>query len=191
MILTLMKSIFHILLFMTFAFSLNGQTQIVLEKGTVTYLSSRNVYIKFATTKNINIGDTLFIKQNEDLIPALVVTNKSSTSSVCTPLISEKMKVSDEVFAKSILKKEKTKGKEIKEEELPMVENEIAMDETINSNEENIIEEEIFKQKIKGRISATSYSNFSDYKTTHRMRYAFSPGKLSLKKLLHLERLLL
>jgi hypothetical protein len=169
-----MRIIFHILFFGLFTFSLNGQSQIIHEKGTVSYLSSRNVYVKFVSTKNINIGDTLFIVDDNKLIPALVVQNKSSTSSVCTPLIAEKMKVADEVISKSIIKKEKKEPKKRKVKEPVSVEEEINSDETTFTEGESETEEILFKQKIKGRISASSYSNLSKYKNTHRMRYALS-----------------
>ena len=35
-------------------------------------------------------------------------------------------------------------------------------------------EEPLFKEKASGRISVASYSNMSDYRNTHRMRYAFN-----------------
>lgn len=168
---------------MLLGFALQGQEQTVLEKGSVSFVSSRNVYVKFASTKNINIGDTLFINQNDALIPALVVNNKSSTSTVCLPLLAEKMQVSSEIIAKTIVKKEAKKAKDKKEEEtpeLPTIEEEITADEkapTVVMPDE----EPIFKQKIKGQISAASYSNLSDFKNTHRMRYAFSFRGYNLK----------
>ena len=169
-----MKFIFNILFLLCFTFSLKGQTETVLEKGTVSYVSSRNVYVKFASTDNINIGDTLFVNQNNKLIPALIVQNKSSTSSVCTPIITEKMKVSDELIAKTILIKEKKKPKEEKAEENQVDEELIGSEESLTLIEETQKEEVVFKQKIKGRISIASYSNLSDYRSTHRMQYAFS-----------------
>ena len=33
---------------------------------------------------------------------------------------------------------------------------------------------DFFKEKIKGRVSVASYSNFSDYQNWHRMRYGVS-----------------
>lgn len=169
-----MKYFLHILFFVFLGLSLRGQTQTVLEKGVVSFVSSRNVYVKFASTKSINIGDTLLISQNDELVPALVVSNKSSTSLVCTPLLSERMEVSTEVFAKTIAKKEPPKvGKEKELELPPKIEKEVATEKvtTVIIPEE---EEIISKEKIKGRISAASYSNLSDFQNTHRMRYAFS-----------------
>lgn len=159
---------------MVLAASLKGQDNIVFEKGTVTYVSSRNVYVKFASTENINIGDTLFLKQKSELIPALIVQNKSSTSSVCTPIISEKFKVADEIQARVILKEEKAKAKEEKEDESPDVGEKIIVEEGVTAELENTPEAVTFKQKIKGRISVASYSNLSEYQNTNRMQYAFA-----------------
>lgn len=180
-----MKYFYYILLFMLIGSALQGQDQTVMVEGAVTFLSSRNVYVKFASTKNINIGDTLFVKQNAELIPALVVGNKSSSSIVCTPLLSEKMKVSDEVYAKTILKKEKPEAKKEQPKDLttqPSIEKDVAISEKVRpviTPEED--EEPFFKQKINGQISVASYSSLSDYKNTDRMRYSFSFRGSNLK----------
>lgn len=167
-----MKFFLCILFFLLLGAALHGQGQVVLEKGTVSFLSSRNVYVKFPSTGHINIGDTLFVMQNGELIPALVVQNKSSTSTVCMPLLSETMKVSDEVFAKTA-----SKAKEEKVEKPPAPppgEREIIADEAkapVIAPQEDA--EPLYKQKVGGQISAASYSNLTDRKSTHRMRYAF------------------
>ena len=54
--------------------------------GEVTYRTSQNIYVKFQSTKQISIGDTLFLAKNGVIIPALIVNNLSSTSCVGTPL---------------------------------------------------------------------------------------------------------
>lgn len=173
-----MKYYLTLLFFALAGFALHGQGQLVLEKGTVSFVSSRNVYVKFASTQNINLGDTLFISRAGELIPALLANNKSSTSIVCTPLLDEKMEVSQEVVAKTTAKKEPPKAKEEKEERpaRPPADNEkAAAAERANPviTPESEDGEPLFRQRVSGRISAGSYSNFSDYQNTHRMRYAF------------------
>ena len=70
-----------------------GQTQPSPPTGTVTYVTSENVYVRFASTAMIEMGDTLR-KGGE---PCLVVQQKSSTSCVtaplpgCDPLVGEEM----------------------------------------------------------------------------------------------------
>lgn len=174
-----MKNILQILFFLSFSVSLQGQTEVVLEKGNVSFVSSRNVYVKFSSTENINVGDTLFINKNGALTPALKVENKSSSSTVCSKLSEETFKAGDEITAQNIVIKEVLEiAEEISDEptiepfpkatKLPIV------DQPIAPQPEQEEEEVLFKEKIKGRISAASYSNFSDYRTSHRMRYAFS-----------------
>ena len=174
-----MKNSLNALFFLLLGISsLQGQGQTVLEKGTVSFVSSRNVYVKFSSTENINIGDTLFINQKGGLAPALVVGNKSSTSTVCTQLSDNKLKVSEEIFAKTTAKKEtqKPEGKKAGEPPSPPADLEkVIAAERVNPviTPEADEGELAFKQKIQGRISAASYSNFSDYQNNHRMRYAF------------------
>ncbi len=54
--------------FFLFAGSRALEAQAVLETGTVSYVSSQNVYVKFSSTEGINIGDTLFLKNGENLV---------------------------------------------------------------------------------------------------------------------------
>lgn len=153
-----------------------GQQEIKLVTGTVTYLSSQNVYVKFKSTEGINVGDTLFVKQGENLIPSLVVSNKSSTSCVSIPIVKVKFEVKDEFYAKvAITAKEKKEGeKDEKQEEKPNAKPLVTVVEDQGEEEAGKAE---FKQKIKGRVSAASYSTMSsgeNAETTHRMRYAFN-----------------
>ncbi len=169
-----MKNFFQILFFVCIGFALQGQNQTVLEKGTVSFVSTQKVYVKFSSTKNISIGDTLFINKNGGSVPALVVNNTSSTSAVCTPLLSEKMKVSDELFAITILKEEESVVSAEKAEEPPTVDNEYGGKEWAKPEVRKRGKKDKSKQKIKGRISAASYSSISNFKTTNRMRYGLS-----------------
>ena len=172
-----MKYSLSISFFMLFAFALTAQNQLVIEEGEVTFTSSRNVYVKFNSTENINSGDTLFIRQNGILVPALVVNNKSSSSTVCTPLDDKSFEKGDKIIAQSTMKiklpkKEKEEplvDEPFPENGIPEVDNDPVVKPDVDQEEEVL-----FKEKIKGRISAASYSNFSDFRNSHRMRYAFS-----------------
>ena len=150
-----------------------GQKETVVEKGTVTYVSSQNVYVKFTSTEHINKGDTLFSKKGEQLVPSLLVKDKSSTSCVSSALSVEKAKIGDEFYSKSIVEKkpEKTKQKKSK----PGV---VGQDSTLKPPPVVVAphddKDDDYKQKVKGRISAASYSNFNGADQTHRMRYALT-----------------
>jgi hypothetical protein len=52
-------------------------------RGSVSYVSSQNVYVRFTTTAGIEVGDTLFLEGGKDKVPALVVIQRSSISCVC------------------------------------------------------------------------------------------------------------
>lgn len=152
------------------SFALKGQDKIVYEEGKVSFLSSRNVYVKFLSTAKLNTGDSLFLGQNGDLIPVLIIENKSSSSTVCKPIGTIKLKVDDIVVAKIVIKAEK---KEAKKEVVPIAN-------VVDSTQLNLTEEEkeppkasLNKERIRGRLSVATYNSLSSYRNATRMRYAF------------------
>ncbi len=167
-----MKWILSISFFLFAATVLFGQ-QRTLEKGAVSHVSSRNVYVKFSTTEHINIGDTLFLQISDQFVPAIIINNKSSTSCVGTPLTLEPIKVQTVIFARRFIKEEEKPVEGI-QDDLPFGKTKPIPEEKVTSEVEKKAGKFDRKQKIKGRISASSYSNFSDYKDSHRMRYSFS-----------------
>ncbi len=64
----------------------------VLE-GTVSYISSQNIYVKFKNTEGIETGDTLFIKDKNDYLPAVKVDYRSSTSCAGVSITSKKIEI--------------------------------------------------------------------------------------------------
>lgn len=173
-----MKYCLHALLF--FFIGHNGylQAQAELEKGAVSYVSSQNVYVKFASTKGINIGDTLFVRNGETLVPALRVTNKSSVSCVCSRLGDSNPAVSSEIVAKKI--PETPKADESKEQEKPPGKEKQAQGRSKKPGKTTPVApgrpliQKQSRQNIRARLSAASYSSFSDRVERTRMRYAFS-----------------
>jgi hypothetical protein len=155
-----------------------AQQQTTLLKGTASYVSSQNVYVKFASTEDIAKGDTLFSQEDELLTPCLVVKDKSSTSCVCTSLLTEKVQVGTEFLARVPLRENLPKPKQgvnneapkSTQDSLPTIEPTTIQ--TPETEEKPVATE--FKQKIKGRLSAASYTNIFGEETTHRMRYAFT-----------------
>ena len=65
--------------------TVNAQSAIDTMPGEVTFTTSQSVYIKFASTRGIEPGDTLFVLRDGQLTPALLVKNISSTSCVASP----------------------------------------------------------------------------------------------------------
>jgi hypothetical protein len=147
-----------------------GQSKLLLKKGKISFISSKNVYVKFSSTEDINVNDTLYVIQNGDLTPALRVDNKSSSSTVCSPLLQQKYEVGTDVIAQIPVKKE------IKEEVVEQIqETPNPVLDPIQKDPEDAapVEDVLFKEKVKGRISIASYNNTSSYRTLNRMRYAF------------------
>ncbi|MBK9017711.1 MAG: hypothetical protein IPM82_28735 [Saprospiraceae bacterium] len=106
-----MKYSFAILLLFACSLSMFGQVETVLVKGTASYVSSQNVYVKYASTDGISKGDTLFSQKGNVLTPYLVVRDKSTTSCVCISLLTEKVAVGAEFYAR-VPKKEAPKKQE-------------------------------------------------------------------------------
>jgi len=154
-------------------FSVDAQEVNTVVEGAVSYISGENIYVRFINTDGIENGDTLFIVENENLVPGLVVQHHSSLSCLCSPVGEKKFKVSDKIFAKPKLKV------------VPPAANENVVQET--KPEQDINEQVLTSvnkktktteghQKVDGRLSVSSYSNFSNASSenTHRFRYTFS-----------------
>jgi len=194
-----MKYLFLCTLFFLNAIRMYGQQSSEPEKGVVSYLSSENVYVKFESTDDISIGDTLYISKNDKRVPALVVDHKSSISCVCTPLYSQIVKVSDPIYTRV----SETGGLDKNIEEKLLEEKRQALDSGNSTaggpgprfssgntssnqrvNDQNpsgspVItpdtdEELAYQEKLNGRISATSYNTISGERKTQTMRYVLS-----------------
>jgi hypothetical protein len=168
-----MRYIFSIIIFVVLGLNLRGQVTGEITDGTISYITSQNIYVKFKSTENIAIGDTLYIRKGEILLPVLIVSNLSSISCVCTPISSELLSVSDKIVSK---------GKPVPVPDVqpvvipvePVVlqpEDEPAIITTADSALQKKPQ-----QDISGRLSLSSYSNFSNTPggNSQRMRYTFS-----------------
>ncbi len=138
-------------------------------EGSVSYITSQNVYVKFSSTKHLSKGDTLFYSNNGETIPALLVSNLSSISAVCTPLEGFVLRLNDTVLSKQ--KRRETKY-EIKEQ------NEISVIAPVieKVQKDTVKDKSKDSGKIRGKISVSSYSNFSNTpgNNSQRMRYTLS-----------------
>lgn len=140
-------------------------------EGEVSYKSSQNTYVKFLSTENISIGDTLFIQQESGLTPVLVVNNKSSVSVIAKSIGSISLQKGDKIIANLpdkkeiiedvVLTKDPDYITEIGEEVAPVK----PLKQPTNQQE-----------KIRGKLSVSSYSNLSSSSdnSNTRMRYGFS-----------------
>jgi len=144
-----------------------SQNTIQFSEGEVTYISSKNVYVKFSITEGIQIGDTLFSKINRIEVPTILVEHISSTSCAGSKIVETNFNVGDKVYAKIlnvILKKTE------------VVENV----EVIDSSKRESLEvvKKIKKKKnegdIYGRFGISSYSNISNVSSSDFVRWRYT-----------------
>ncbi|MCD4732035.1 MAG: hypothetical protein K8R74_15620 [Bacteroidales bacterium] len=166
-----MRYLFPLILFAFCALGFSGQTQTARSEGKISYITSQSVYVKFESTKNVYSGDTLYFKQEGNLIPILIVKNLSSISCVCTSISAQNLKVSDVIFTKE--KPVNFPAAVIVATTLDTISLPV---EEADSIPEETTEQKALKQEINGRLSIASYSNFSNSPASNsqRMRYTFS-----------------
>lgn len=149
-------------------FRSQAQDTNALMQGAVSYISGTSIYVKFVSTEGIVNGDTLFVSSEEKLIPALIVQHHSSISCLCIPVGSVSVKVEDVVIH---ITKEK-----VIPVTTPVVEDIPEKD----LNQQILIARKQVEQKkdlqdFSGRLSVSSYSNFSSQgNDSYRFRYTFS-----------------
>lgn len=168
-----MKFILPIILLMISGLILKGQTVIEPEEGAVSFVTSQNVYVKFKSTENIAVGDTLFVNQAGVPAPALVVTNLSSISCVCIPIGSKQFAVSDKLFTKQKIKS--ASGQKTAEKPAQPVFVPLPATPYVTAGVDSTAQYKP-KQDISGRVSLSSYTNLSNTTAgnSQRMRYTFS-----------------
>jgi hypothetical protein len=171
-----MKEFIFTAVFLGLAVLLPAQDGFDWKQGTVTFVSSRNVYVKFTSTELITAGDTLFQKEGDDNLPVLVVENKSSTSAVCSAIGGKVFQIGATVFARvkhiSVPVSAKPDGVkpapagEVIQPSVPIA--------PIVTPEEDSVAQLTYKERINARFSVASYSNFSDFGNMHRTRYGLN-----------------
>lgn len=144
--------------------------------GTISYITSQNVYVKFNATSKISIGDTLFFKTYNQYNAAMIVSSKSSISVVCQPIGATKFEKGQSIYFKQI------NNNSQKETEAVVIvasddQSNIKTDEspsTIQKAKTNNTKVDE-RADISGKISVSSYSNFSSKRPLiQRMRYTLA-----------------
>ncbi len=167
----------YIILLLITCFAGSGIQASTYEKvektGTVTYKSSQNVYVKFENTKGIIQGDTLYLKADNRLIPAVIVQFISTKSVAGEAVGNTELKVDDKLYA-------------IIEREIPdAVTEEAAGPNSIPVSTgtadagivENFKSRKIKEPAVTGKFSVQSYSNVSNspyFADNQRWRYSFA-----------------
>ena len=155
-----------LIIWISFVFSAFGQNNEDNISGEVTFITSKNVYVKFDYTSMIKVGDTLHIAPK---IPCLVVTNKSSSSVVCTKINDCKIEKGTVVYFTI-----RQKIEPVIEEETVVEDIGISYNDSIKAVED-INKRGIYNENIKARLSASSYSTFSSTRDdNHRILSRFS-----------------
>lgn len=153
--------------------NVNAQDSLTLKEGKVSYITGENIYVRFASTEQIENGDTLFIQSENGLVPALLVNHRSSISCLCSVLGENTFNVDDVIYGKTNYLPEQ---KEEVQQQLPEQD---VNEQVLTAAEQEKVASRI--QEIKGRLSLSSYSNFSDEgDDIHRFRYTLSAKASSL-----------
>ena len=164
-----MRNFFLQILLLPLSMVINGQSNVENVTGQVSFVSSRNVYVKFRSTSGIIAGDTLYTQPAGQLLPVLIVNNLSSTSCVCTPLSERSFSVADLIIAR--IKREELKAVEIiKESSASRPSVSVT---TSDSAGKQVIEKESI-QRIKGNISLSSYSEMSNTISDNSQRFRYT-----------------
>jgi hypothetical protein len=154
---------------------LAGQESSGEREGSVSYITSQNIYVRFSSTENIESGDTLYIRRGQEFIPAMRVSSTSSISVVGTPMQGISMKVGDAVIA---LFPAGIEPGDVMTEKSAAASNAASAgaDSTGSVSPEGKSVKSGSGQSIHGRISLSSYSHLSNAldKPGQRMRYTFS-----------------
>ncbi|MBK8501795.1 MAG: hypothetical protein IPL46_06055 [Saprospiraceae bacterium] len=160
--------IIAILILLTF--QVNAQDHGETIEGKISYKNSKNIYVRFASTQGIAIGDTLYKDQSGVLQPVLIVKSLSSISCVTSPITIYILNITDLIL-------HKTKVEIVPIDTFPEAigEQQIQLTETAN-----VLDQERLKPEhattLRGRLAVGAYTNFSDSpsKNVQRMRYTFS-----------------
>ncbi|MDX1462898.1 MAG: hypothetical protein R3359_07570 [Marinirhabdus sp.] len=144
-----------------------AQDTMAKQEGTVTFVTSTNVYVRFDSTEKIKVGDVLSFNGSE----CLKVSSLSSSSAVCTIINDCTINKDDTVTAK--IPQQSTP------EEEPVIDNVDTTDEPATSNVDTAPEyqeeDSEYQENIRGRISAASYNQSSNVRESRsRIQGAFS-----------------
>lgn len=147
-----MKSFLICIIFLITTLSLISQNIDETKTGSVSFISSQNIYVQFVNTDGIRIGDTLFISNNNRSTPALIVNNLSTISCIGKLIGGVQLSLTNKLFAKKRIELPLEVISEKSNESVAL--NDLA----INKLKDSI---SLDKEHIDGRFSVSSYSNFS------------------------------
>src|SRR4030065_899317 len=166
----MMKIILIIIFALPISVSAQTQNTKVIE-GSVSYISSQNIYVKFNSTDGIETGDTLFIKDKSNFIPAVKIDHKSSTSCAGTSITNKKLEVSNLLYAFLFTDDGEIDSDTIQSTTIaPVVISTVTADEIVTKTSLQPV------PTLSGRFSVQSFSNFTNNQSSYdyqRWRYTF------------------
>jgi len=169
-----MKFALSIILYIALVTQLQGQEMDHFLDGSISYKNTQNVYVKFSSTELIRIGDTLFIANENQYFPALVVKHISSISCVCTPITDQDFDIDDSIIFRRKSMRPQPALTPI--DSFALDDEESLIPTTIITPEPDITEFDPRNQSVRGRLSASWYGNFykKGSEDIHKMRYVFT-----------------
>jgi hypothetical protein len=171
------KIILHIKIFFVVLlvyFPLHAQQKEERE-GTVTYISSQNIYVKFENTDGISAGDTLFYKSGGRLIPSVRVNHISSRSCAGELINGGSLKIDDKIYALAAVKE--VIITDIEKEKIAYFDSLNAELDAVKKIKSEAVEKRRTAEDYKGRFSVQSYTNLSNFDSRgeyQRWRYTVS-----------------
>lgn len=143
-------------------------------EGTVSYISSQNIYVKFINTEGIEVGDTLFVKNKNNYEPAIKVEHKSSNSCAGSPITNKKIEINTSVYA--FIKIEQEEDEQLTTDRTLVLS---VTDPAPVVAAETVVTKTSLEpvSTFNGKFFVQSYSNFSNNPTAYdyqRWRYTFS-----------------
>lgn len=149
-------------------------------KGTVSFTTSQNIYVRFENAQDIKIGDTLRLQQGPEVVPCLVVISKSSTSCVTKPTGDCRPEKGSAIVA--VVQKRKTKIQDrISKEKTTEEDGDKGDAKTKVNSESTENADEESKPDINGRLSMANYTTRDNVGTKNRAmgRLAFNIDDLA------------
>lgn len=165
-----MKKIITFILTILVTGQLFSQDPEAFLQGSISYVTSQNIYVKFPSTENISVGDTLYLMDGENILPALLVENLSSISCVCRSLTGLELTAGQVMYARG------PKNVYADEEEPPAQTVEVVPPPALGDSTGAPAEDQKPPQLISGRFAISSYTNFSNTPAANsqKMRYTAS-----------------
>ena len=162
---------FLIFLFCTLTgFFLNAQTLAQSVEGNISFITSQHIYVKFASTRNLAPGDTLYLSQQGQPVAVLKISALSSLSCVCEPLTNLRLAVGDKVNSGH----KKIQADVPKEKSILPIAIQPAQHSDTSAKQKALTENKT--QHISGRFSIASYTGLSNTpaENSERMQYTLS-----------------